>query len=73
MVRLFEYAVIYAPKPMEDKLAAKLEARKKSKMLVGVTTVLAENEQEVTLRAAKQIPMEYDDKLVDVQIAVRPF
>lgn len=73
MVRLYEYAVIYAPRPMEDKLAAKLEAREKSKVLVAPTTVLADDEKEVTLRAAKQIPAEYDDKLADVQIAVRPF
>lgn len=68
-VRLFEYVVFY--KGATDAAAALLDS--KPKILIQPTTVLAENERAVNIMAARAIPTEYDDKLNDVVVVVRPF
>jgi hypothetical protein len=69
--RLFEYAILYHPlrtKADED------EGREpKSQLLVQPTPLLANDQQEATLVAARQIPDAYLDKLSSVEIAIRPF
>lgn len=62
-MKLFEYAVIYVP----------TEKDKTATILVQPTTVLAKDPKSVEMLAAKKIPAEYDDKLDQVQVAVRPF
>lgn len=62
-MKLFEYAVIYVPK----------DEKKSPEVIVPITTVLAENEQEVTLIAARKIPESYAKKLTQCEVAVRPF
>jgi len=57
---IFEYLVIY-------------DGDDKSKIIVGVTQVIADNEDAVKLIAARAIPKEYEDKLDDVRVVVRPF
>jgi len=66
-MKLYEYAVIYHPKKKKDEEAAK------SEVLVPVTTILAADEKEVAIRAARAIPAEYAEKLDQVEIAFRPF
>jgi hypothetical protein len=66
--RIFEYAVIFHPKKKQ-----KDEEVKKSKLIVDVTRVIAGNQEEVVILAAREIPEEYLDALDEVEIAVRPF
>jgi hypothetical protein len=70
--KLFEYAVLYHPKEKKDAAGNPLET-KKSLIVTPLTTILAGSDKEVAMLAAKAIPAEYDDKLEDVEIAIRPF
>lgn len=66
--RLFQYAVLWHPTEKQVK-----EEGLKSKLLVDMTTVLAADQQSVTMSAAMAIPTEYKDQLDQIEIAVRPF
>lgn len=70
MSKLFEYAVLYHPKV---KKVDGEEVREKSSVLVDVTRVLASDDKEVAILAARGIPAPYMDKLEQVEIVVRPF
>lgn len=65
--KLFQYAVIWHPneKEVKDGLT--------SKMLVELSTVLAKDQNELTMRAAMSIPNEYKEQLSQIEIVVRPF
>lgn len=70
-MKLFEYAILY-----HGKLTKKQEdegAQAEHRILQPPTHILARDEREVTLIAARQIPAEYQDRLDRVEIAVRPF
>ena len=67
MSKLFEYVVLFHPKSKKD------EETKKSVLLVDVTRVLAESDREVAMRAAREVPGEYMDRLNDVEVIVRGF
>lgn len=69
--KLFQYAVIYHPKPTKDQIES--GERAKSKLITDVTTVLASNEQEVGILAARSVDASYIENLEDVEILVRPF
>lgn len=66
--QLFQYAVIFNPSEKQVK-----EEGLESKIVVELQTVLAKDQNEVSMRAAMSIPEEYKDKLSQIQIAVRPF
>lgn len=66
--QLFQYAVIFNPSEKQVK-----EEGLESKVVVELQTVLAKDQNEVSMRAAMSIPEEYKDKLSQIQIAVRPF
>lgn len=66
--RLFEYAVIFHPKP-----AKKDEEAPPSEVIVDVKRVLCTDEKAAAMLAARAIPEAYADKLDNVEIAVRPF
>lgn len=70
--KLFEYAVIYHPKEKKDAAGNPLE-NKKSLIVKDLERVLAVSDKEVAMLAAKSIPDEYNDKLEDVEIVIRPF
>ena len=70
--KLFEYAVIYHPKPKKAKEGEEEQAGK-STLLQAVTTVLAGSAEEVGILAARSIPEKYLDKLEQVEIVIRPF
>ena len=70
--KLFEYAVLYHPKENKDAAGNPLES-KKSIIVTDVTRVLAVSDKEVGMLAAKSIGAEYEDKLDDVEIVIRPF
>ena len=44
-----------------------------SRVIVAVTNVLARDDKEAALHAAREIPNEFEDKLEEVEIVVRPF
>lgn len=70
--KLFEYAVLYHPKEKRDAAGNPLESRK-SILVSKPEFILAGSDKEVAMLAAKSIPAEYDDKLDDVEIVIRPF
>jgi len=65
--KLFEYAAIFNPTAKEVKEGIKPE------VVVKPTTVLAKNDKEVALVAARAIPESFSAKLDQVEIAFRPF
>lgn len=67
MSSLFEYAVIYHPKKKKDEEVAP------SELIIAPKFVLARTEKEVTMKATREIPEQYVDKLDSVEICVRPF
>lgn len=69
--QLFEYAVLYHPKPTKD--PAGNDTTPKSTLVIAPATVLAVDEKEVGLKVARLIPADYDDKLDLVEVIVRPF
>ena len=71
MAKLFEYAVIYHPKLVKDQ--AGNETQGPDKLLVEPVFVLASNDKEVAMKAARSIPDEYVDKLEQIEVIVRPF
>lgn len=70
-MKLFQYAILYTGKITK----ADEEAGKgpEFRILKDITTVAARDEREVLLKAAKEIPEDYSDKLDRVEVAVRPF
>ena len=70
--KLFEYAILFHPKEKKDAAGNPLDD-KKSLVVTPVQTVLATGDNEVAMLAAKGIPDEYNDKLDQVEIVIRPF
>jgi len=70
--KLFEYAVLYHPKTKKDAAGNEMET-KKSILVIAPTQILASNDKEVGMIAARGLADEYLDKLEDVEILIRPF
>jgi len=70
-MKLFEYAVIHNPKPTKEQ--HERGDTPKSELVVDVTRVLANNEKEAMMLAARSIPEKFTDKLDQLEIALRPF
>jgi hypothetical protein len=68
--RIFEYAILFHPKP---KKVGDDTVTDPSVLITDVKRVVAKGEQEVAMKAAKEIPADYDDKLEQVEIVIRPF
>ena len=66
-VKLYQFVVFFVPTEKEAKDGVKAE------VLVDMTNVLAQTEQEVLIKASRAIPENYLDKLSQVNIIVRPF
>ena len=69
--QLFEYAVLFHPKPTKD--PAGNDTTPKSEVIVEPTRILAENEKEESIKASRAIPEKFDDRMELVEILVRPF
>lgn len=67
-MKLFEYAAVYLPKERKNDLVGD-----KAAIIVKPTVVLAKDEKEAMLKAARALPEDYVEKLNCVEIAVRPF
>jgi hypothetical protein len=69
--KLFQYAVIYHPKPTKDQIER--GERPKAVIVTDLQTVLAGSAQEVGMLAARSVDEKYIEHLEDVEILVRPF
>lgn len=67
-MKLYQYAVLYHPTEKQKK-----DEGLSSKVLVALTTILAQDDKGAAIQAARAIPEQYVDKLDQVEIAVRPF
>jgi hypothetical protein len=70
-MKIFEYAVLYHPLPTKDQIERGEQPR--SLLVVDVTRVVAKDQSEVQMLAARAIPEEYTNKLDRLEVAVRPF
>ena len=69
--KMFDFAVLYHPKQTKD--TAGNDTTPASQLIVKPQQTLAINEKEVGLRASRAIPAEFDDRLDDCEVLVRPF
>lgn len=70
--RVFEYAILHHPRPKKAK-EGEPEDRPKSVFINGgIQHIIAKDETEVGMIAARHIPDEFMDKLDEVEIVVRP-
>jgi hypothetical protein len=69
--RLFEYAIMYHPKPTKDQNDR--GETPKSELLIPPTTTLSTTPEQVSVIAARAIPPTHVDKLDDIEIVVRLF
>jgi hypothetical protein len=67
-MKLYQFAVIYNPDTTTEALKDE-----KPQVLVPLTTILAKDEKQGQMLAARAIPEDYMDRLDSVEIAVRPF
>lgn len=70
-MKLFEYAIIHHAKRTKKHDDEGTEPQ--HKVLKVITSVLAKDEREVLLLAAREIPAEYTERLDQIEVAVRPF
>lgn len=70
-MKLYEYAVLYQPLPTKDQMER--GEKPKATMIVPITSVLANNDKEAEMMAARAIPDSHTDKLDQLTIALRPF
>jgi len=68
MTTLFEYAILRHPKP-----PSKDEHAPASELVVEPTYVLANNQDEAAMKAARAIPDSHADHLDEVEVLIRPF
>ena len=71
MQKIFEYAIIFHQ--LQTKEQRDNGESQKSKLLVPPTHILAKDDKEAAVLAARAIPEDYLGKLDQVEVAVRPF
>lgn len=62
---VFQYLVIHEPSD-ED-------SNEKPSIIVPLATVIAKDERSAALQAARAVPDEFEDRLDEVSVIVRPF
>lgn len=70
-MKLYEYAVLFTPLQTRDQLER--GEKPKTEIIVAITSVVAGNDKECQMVASRSIPEKYQDKLDQVEIAIRPF
>jgi hypothetical protein len=71
--KLYEYAILYHPKPTKDAQGNDTSAPDVVLTNPAVQTLLARDDKEVAIVAARAVPEAYLDKLDQVGIYIRPF
>lgn len=69
--KLFDVAILFHPAPTEDE--QKRGVKPKSEILVKPKTILASDDKEASVLAAREVPEGHLDQLDRVEILVRPF
>lgn len=69
--QLFQFAIFHTPVQNRDQLERGEQPQ--PTIVVQPTTILAKNEQEAQLRAARAIPEQYAERLDQLTIAVSAF
>jgi hypothetical protein len=69
--QFFEYVVLHHPQQTKEQ--AERNEHPKSVVICGLDGMIATSEKEVGIRAAREIPAEYLDKINEVEILIRPF
>lgn len=69
--KLFEFAVLYHPKPTKTQQDA--GETPKSEVLIAPTQILASHEAQAATLVGRAIPETYIDKLDDIEVIIRPF
>lgn len=67
--KLFQFAVLFHEKTEKSNNREEI----KSRVIIEPKTILAMDDKIALLQIAKQISDEYQDKLQDVEILIRPF
>ncbi len=67
-MKIYEVAVFYVPPENKDG-----ETKEKAQLLVKPMPILAKTDQAANVQAARLIPVEFEDRLENVTVAVRPF
>ncbi len=70
-LKLFEFAVVHHGRV--TKAQEEQGQRPESKLLVEPTRILARDEREALLTAAREIPVEFISRLDEVDVLIRPF
>ncbi len=63
-MKIFQFVAFYLPDE---------ESQDKPQIIVEPKTILAKDEKQASMIAARAIPEQYIDKLDQIEIAVRPF
>jgi len=66
-MKIFQFAIIWHPNEEQKKTG------ERSKILAGIRTVLAVDQNSALLLAGRELPEEYLNQLEQIEIAVRPF
>jgi hypothetical protein len=67
-MKIYEVAVLFVPPEKKNE-----DQTEKAQLLVKPTAILAKNDAAAQIQAARMIPEAFEDKLEQVQVAVRPF
>lgn len=66
-MKLFQYALIFKEVDKDNKFTGK------GKIIQEITSILAIDQQAASFQAATNVPVEYKDKLDQVELVIRPF
>lgn len=66
--KLFQFAILWHPTEKQVK-----DEGLKSKVIVDLKTILANDQNSASMSAAMEIPSDYKSQLDQVEIAIRPF
>lgn len=69
--KLWEVSVLYHPKPKRNNAGE--DITEPTVIVMKPEFMLAATEKEVGIRVSRLIPKEYDDKIEDVEVSIRPF
>lgn len=69
--KLFDFAILFHPAATEDE--QKRGVKPKSTLLVEPRTILATDDKEASILAAREIPATHTDQLDRVEVVLRPF
>ena len=67
-MKIYEVAVLFVPEEKKNE-----DMVEKPMLLVRPIAILAKNDAAAQIQAARMIPVNYEDRLEQIQVVVRPF